>query len=117
MKKPDPTGGKQAATQFKPGQSGNPNGRPKGSKNKLTESFWQDMADVWAAGGKAALEKVITDDPAAFVRVAASLMPKEAELTLRRVVAHELGDDELADIALGGGEGAADETVDPSQLN
>jgi|DEB0MinimDraft_3_1074331.scaffolds.fasta_scaffold48834_1 hypothetical protein len=39
------------------------------------------------------------------------------DLTVRRAIAKELADDELADIALGGGEGAADEAVGPSQLN
>jgi hypothetical protein len=40
-----------------------------------------------------------------------------SDVTVRKVIARELADDELANIALGGGEGAADETVDPSQLN
>lgn len=39
------------------------------------------------------------------------------DMTVRKAIAKDLADDELADIALGGGEGAADETVDPSQLN
>lgn len=102
---------------FKPGQSGNPKGRPPGSKNKLTEAFWRDMSDVWTAGGKDALERVIKDDPGAFVRVAASLMPKEAELTLRTIAADQLTDDELASIAAGSSEGDDSPSLDPSQLN
>jgi hypothetical protein len=39
------------------------------------------------------------------------------DMTVRKAVAKDLADDELANIALGSGEGAADETVDPSQLN
>lgn len=113
----DNTAPKQRGTPFKAGQSGNPKGRPKGSKNKLTEAFWQDMSDVWTAGGKDALERVIKDDPGAFVRVAASLMPKEAELTLRTIAATELGDDDLADIAAGSGEGADTAPVDTAKLN
>jgi hypothetical protein len=33
---PDDTEAKQGVTQFRPGQSGNPNGRPKGSRNAAT---------------------------------------------------------------------------------
>jgi hypothetical protein len=44
---PEPVGRLQgsALTQFKPGQSGNPNGRAKGSRNKLVEDF---IADTYA---------------------------------------------------------------------
>jgi hypothetical protein len=104
-------------TPFKPGQSGNPKGRPKGSKSKLTESFWSDFALAWEAHGAAALKKVAANEPGTFVRVAATLMPKETEVTLRRVTAKELPDDELASIAIGSGEGADTPPVDPAQLN
>ena len=99
------------------GKSGNPNGRPKGAKDKLTNIFWTDFYTVWQSGGRPALERVMNDDPSTFVRVAASLMPKEAELTLRTVAADQLSDNELADIAVGSSEGTAEPPIDPSQLN
>ncbi|MGA7153009.1 MAG: DUF5681 domain-containing protein, partial [Pseudolabrys sp.] len=41
---------------WKPGQSGNPKGRPKGSRNKLCEEFFRDLCEAWQAFGKPALE-------------------------------------------------------------
>lgn len=102
---------------FAKGQSGNPAGRPRGAKHKLTESFWADFSGVWEAHGKAALEAVAKDDPAKFVSVAASVMPKETELTLRNITAKELPDDELANIAAGGSEDTASAPLDSSLLN
>lgn len=107
----------QVGRPFEPGKSGNPAGRPKGARSKLAEKFWQDYYTAWEANGAAALAHVAANDPSTFVRVAATLMPKETEITLRNVTAKELPDDELAAIAVGGGEGADSPALDPSQLN
>ena len=37
---------------FQPGVSGNPNGRPKGSKNKVSEDFVQAYAKIFAEKGE-----------------------------------------------------------------
>lgn len=42
---------------------------------------------------------------------------QESNISVVRVNASELSDNELADIAAGSGEDAADEAIDPSQLN
>jgi hypothetical protein len=86
---------------FVKGQSGNTNGRPMGSRNKLKEAFWTDFCDAWKIHGQAALSVVAQDDPSTFVKVAASIMPKETELTMREVLAKDLSDDALAAIAVG----------------
>jgi hypothetical protein len=63
---PDNTEAKQGATQFQPGQSGNPNGRPKGSRNRSTlaletlldgqaEALTQKAIELALAGDMAAL--------------------------------------------------------------
>ena len=89
-RKPENTGGKQgrekqALTQFKPGQSGNPKGRPKGSRNKLSEEFFRDLCDAWQAFGKPALMTAAWTHPVEFVRVVASLIPRELEATITPV--------------------------------
>jgi len=67
-------------TPFKPGQSGNPAGRPKGAKNKLTDAFWSDFAEAWQAHGATALKTVAESDPGKFIAVAASVMPKDVNV-------------------------------------
>ena len=42
---------------WKPGQSGNPMGRPKGAKNKISEKFLENLQDNWEKHGVDALEK------------------------------------------------------------
>ena len=44
---PENTGPKQADTWFKPGQSGNPAGRPKGARSRLQENFLAALAEKW----------------------------------------------------------------------
>ena len=98
-RRPESTGGKQVtgreSTQFKLGQSGNPGGRPKGSRNKLSEDFFQDLYDVWQAFGKPALETMAMLYPAEFVRLVASLMPKEPEATITPVAMERLSNAQL----------------------
>ena len=69
---------------FSPGQSGNPAGRPKGSKNKkqLTEAFLGDLAETWSRRGMQALEEVATTKPVEFCKIAASLIPKDMLVTV-----------------------------------
>jgi hypothetical protein len=65
----------KATGQFQAGQSGNPNGRPRGARNRLNEQFLQDFYGAWQEHGIAALRRTAIEEPAAFVRVAASLLP------------------------------------------
>ncbi len=49
---------------FQPGQSGNSKGRPKGTRNKLSEAFLHDLRDCWSRRGIQVLEEVATKEPA-----------------------------------------------------
>jgi len=106
--RPESTGGKQVTgrelTQFKPGQSGNPKGRPQGSRNKLSEEFLADVHASWQVWGRPALMTAAITDPVSYVRMVASLMPRELEATVTVADAERMSDDELAAIACQGGE-------------
>jgi hypothetical protein len=71
----------QIGVPFKPGQSGNPAGRPKGAKSKFQEDFWRDLHRTWQEGGRDALKRMMRDMPDKFVTVAAGKVPQELEVT------------------------------------
>jgi hypothetical protein len=83
---------KQRGRPFLPGQSGNPFGRVKGSRNKLTEDFLRAMSEDFSEHGPDAIRRTREEDPAVYVRVIASLMPKQLEVSRPL---EELSDDEL----------------------
>ena len=58
----------------------NGGGRKPGSRNKLTTEFLDDLYAKWQKHGADVLERVIRDDPAAFLRTVAQLMPKEIDV-------------------------------------
>ena len=62
---------------WEPGQSGNPMGRPKGAKNKVSEKFLENLQDNWEKHGVNALEKAAENDPMQYVKMVASLVPRE----------------------------------------
>jgi len=81
-------------TPFKPGQSGNPAGRPKGSRNKLGEDFLNALQADFSAHGVKAIETVREERPHEYLKVIAGILPKE--LNVKTSSVEELSDDELA---------------------
>jgi hypothetical protein len=77
---------------FKPGETGNPGGKPAGARNRLTARFLNDLAAHYEEHGVDAIDRLCADDPAGYVKVVAALCPKEIEM---KSPLQELKDDEL----------------------
>lgn len=86
----------KAATLWKPGESGNPAGRPIGSRNKLSEAVIQDIAADWAIGGAETIARVRLTDPATYFRVVASILPKDVLVNVQQTTPGNLDPSEWA---------------------
>ncbi len=67
---------------FLTGNSGG--GRPNGSRNKLTERFLDTIANDFVEHGAEAIAKIRTDDPATYLKIVGSLVPRELILQRER---------------------------------
>jgi len=71
---------------WKPGQSGNPAGRPRGSRGKLSENFLTDLHDAWQQHGPNALARCAEQKPDAFCRIVADLLPRNVSVDVAHTV-------------------------------
>jgi hypothetical protein len=69
-------------SRWQPGKSPNPGGKPTGARNRVTGAFLNDLADVYAEKGKAALTKLVDDDPRTFFKALVALCPKQIDATV-----------------------------------
>lgn len=84
-------------TQFKKGVSPNPAGKPVGTRNALQGDFMRELAADFAAHGKKAIVDTRENSPAQYVKIVASLMPKELEI--KRPLEDLTDDDIIAGVA------------------
>lgn len=80
---------------FEKGHPGGP-GRPKGSRNKLGEDFISALAADFDEHGEETIATVRTEDPAAYLRVIAAIVPKE--LHVKTDAFDGLSDEDIAAI-------------------
>ena len=67
---------------WQPGQCGNPNGRPMGSRQRITDKFINDLADHYEREGHKAIERVLDENPVAYLQIICRLLPKDISLTV-----------------------------------
>ena len=95
---------------YKPGQSGNPKGRPKGSQNKTTVALKEAiLAAGEAAGGKGGLvgylQRLAIENSSAFASLLGKVLPStldvsdsdggSAKIEFRRIIVHPGGREEI----------------------
>jgi hypothetical protein len=78
---------------WKPGQSGNPAGRKKGSRSKFAEAFLTDFLNDWEQHGAEAIVVVRETKPDQYLKVAAAILPKQMDVRVSEFA--ELKEDAL----------------------
>src|SRR5262245_21054672 len=79
---------------WQPGQSGNPVGRVRGSRNKLSEEVICALLRDFRQHGQKAVARVRQTQPAAYLKILALLCPREHMVEQRNLI-KSLSDQEL----------------------
>ena len=90
MLKPKPAQDEKG--RFVPGNNGG-SGRPRGSREQLGEAFVADLYADWLAHGVATIEKVRAARSADYLKVIASMVPKDLNMKVSAI--ESMTDDEL----------------------
>jgi len=72
------------STQWKPGVSGNPAGKPPGTRHAFSQGFIRDFALVWQEEGLEAVRKVARKSPESFVAIAAKVCPNDVRVSIEQ---------------------------------
>jgi len=79
---------------WQPGQSGNPAGRLRGSRNRLSEEVICALLRDFRQHGQKAVARVRQTQPAAYLKILALLVPREHKVEHRNRI-KELSDEQL----------------------
>ena len=83
----------QISEPWRPGQSGNLNGRPVAT---FSAGFTRDLAEVWAEKGKASMLYTAEKQPAVFFATCARLLPNDVRVTVEQSLPGGLGPEDWA---------------------
>ena len=80
---------------WQPGQSGNPGGRPKGARDKLSKAVFEQMMSDWLDNGADVIEKVRMTKPEVYLQIISRMLPQNISIETDRRSVSELSSDEL----------------------
>src|SRR6516225_965514 len=66
------------------GVSGNPNGRPVGSRTVFSQAFLKDLAEVWSDEGREAMLKTAKTNQTVFFATCGRLIPNDVRVTVEQ---------------------------------
>src|ERR1700731_1131279 len=69
-------------TRWPPGKSGNPAGKPPGTRTAFSQGFIRDFALVWQEEGLEAVRKVARKSPESFVAIAAKVCAADVRVSI-----------------------------------
>lgn len=87
---------RNAKGQIMPGYSGNPGGDGGRVRRALNLRFLGEMLAAFEKGGRKAIDKVMTQQPAIFVKMLTLLVPREMEIT-RTDTVKQMSDQQIED--------------------
>src|SRR5262249_17684078 len=80
---------------FPPGTSGNPNGRPVGSRTAFSAAFLRDLGEAWAEHGLASMHHTAKSNPEVFFATCARILPRDVQLTVQQHYSSSLDERDL----------------------
>ncbi len=81
---------------WKPGESGNPAGRPIGARQKISEALLADLHAVWEEHGVSVLQRLAVTDPGKLAQIAYGLLPRDVFISVEQRTPGNLDPDEWA---------------------
>ncbi len=94
MKKQNQQNQQRGLRPWKPGESGNPKGRPIGARQKISEQLLADLAVVWEAQGESVLRRLAIEDPGKLATIAYGLLPRDVFISVEQRAPGNLDPDE-----------------------